>query len=141
MSNGYYPNGQVPNGYTPSQTVSVAAVPPPATRWDAATRAFTTTPTHPVDARMMFGLTVELGTIPGSPEIGVDRKKISATPLPRREAAIRDEIDRVTRAWVAAGDVAVRRVTVDLSVRGTASFVVEYENLRTRRVDVVRAKA
>lgn len=141
MSNGYYPNGAEPNGYTAPFVAPTERKPPAARRWDAATRRWLSTPAHPVDARMMFGLTVELGSLPSTPGIGIDRRKISETPLPRREAAVRDEIARVTAPWVRAGDIEIRAIVVDLSTRGTTVYAVDYVNLRTGKPDTVRAGA
>lgn len=95
---------------------------------------------HPVDAAVKEAFRLREGTGASVATVGNRYRKIRhAGPSAKRH--LEDETQRIMSPFVARGDVAVKTLTVEVGevAADTGAVFVEYSNLRSGRVESVRA--
>jgi hypothetical protein len=86
---------------------------------------------HPVDARVVFALSVPKGALLSQPEFGLDRAAFARGGSPAQVRVRATDAVRVCLATlIDAGDIELTDVQVDASRRGTIGITVRYRNLR-----------
>lgn len=146
MGIGSYPCGTGPCGHDPvaapsARVVGVSAVP----YYDPAIRGFKVgsdgdlVSVHPVIQQAAFALGLELGSIPATPRLGLDRKRILKARAEDVQRTAEDAVNVALKRLLDAGDVRVERVITERKW-GRVAMDVEIVNLRDpeRRVVPIR---
>ncbi len=89
---------------------------------------------HPIDQIVAMRLTMYVGQSPSAVAVGTKFRAISSGFTPdRAQQMAKQEVDRVLRDLVQAGDVRVSAVSADVTVRGRVQIAVTYVNMRDPR--------
>lgn len=146
MGIGDYPCGNGPCGHDPvaapsARVVGTSAIP----YYDPTVRGFKVdtngdlVSVHPVIQEAAFALGVELGSIPATPRLGLDRRRILKARREDVQRTAEDAVSVALKRLLDRGDIAVVRVVTERQY-GRVAMDVEIVNLRdpSRRVVPIR---
>lgn len=86
---------------------------------------------HPVDARVVYALSVPKGSLLSMPDFGLDRAAFARGGSPAQvKTRVLDAVRVCLAHLIDAGDIELTDVTVDASRRGVLGLTVRYRNLR-----------
>jgi len=110
----------------------------PAIKFDIQSRSFPQDssgrqiPIDPVDQKVSMLIGIEFGTVASAPsQFNKLRGLLSRLPAARKPTVARQEIDRVLKLMIDAGDITINFVSVDTIASGTDQVGLNYTNLRT----------
>lgn len=136
MGIGSYPCGVGPCGFDPvaaptARTTLTSAIP----YYDPSIRGFATLSNgdlrsvHPVIQEASFALGVPVGSIPSTPNVGLNVKRILAATADTLQRVAEDEVNVALRRLLDAKDILVKRVVTERR-GGYVRMDVEIVNLR-----------
>lgn len=139
MGFGSYPAGFGPAGMDPT---AASGAPLPlkegAPAFDGNTRNFVQDAAngdfarqHPIDAKFFNRIRTRLGSVRSVPGLGQGVGNQQWIDPKTELAFVTDQVNLASADMVEAGEIALRGVTVDLTVRGRVAFQVDYTNLQT----------
>lgn len=138
MGFGSAPAGSGPAGIdAPTSTAQRLAVRPSALAFDGTTLDFIRSPAggfaaaHPIDAKYFNRLRIAAGTIRSASATGQGVGNLKWIDPLTIEAFVNDQVSLVSADMIAASEITVHGVTVDLSVSGRVAFEVDYTNIIT----------
>ena len=148
MGFGNYGAGSGPFGADPVYVpASTAAENPTASLFDLTAQAFDRKRlVHPVDQMVAMLLYLEDGSVPSLKGLGSKvRERIARASEQKIPAIVDDEVRRVLKPLVDAGDVEILKITTETANRSTrVLYQVDYANLRlpvAKRRRALRAAA
>lgn len=138
MGFGESPLGLAPLGLEdPVTTDALVVSQPAALRFDGSTLDYVQDSSgrlvgeHPIDAKYFHRLRIASGTIRSAPGTGQGVSNLKWIDPLTIESFVRDEVNLVSDDMIAAGEIELHEITVDLAVRSRVVFAVDYTNLRT----------